>query len=116
MEKRTLGRTGHQCTVVTFGTAGIGKVSQELADKTIELALQYEVNHADIAPSYGQVMERMAPWMPKLRSKMFLGTKTQKRTKAWAWSDIERIGRRLGLEHLTCSSFTQSLPWRYWIK
>ncbi len=99
MEKRTLGRTGHQSTVVTFGTAGIGKVSQELADKAIELALQHSVNHVDIAPSYGQAMERMAPWMPKLRDKMFLGTKTQERTKTGAWEDVRSIGRRLGVDH-----------------
>ena len=28
MEKRRLGRTDHESTVVTFGTAGIGRVSQ----------------------------------------------------------------------------------------
>ncbi len=36
MEHRELGRTGHKSTVVTFGTAGIGRVKQDVADKAIE--------------------------------------------------------------------------------
>ncbi|HBJ31050.1 MAG TPA: aldo/keto reductase, partial [Dehalococcoidia bacterium] len=41
MEKRTLGRTGHESSVVTFGTAGIGRVTQDVADKAIQLILDH---------------------------------------------------------------------------
>jgi aryl-alcohol dehydrogenase-like predicted oxidoreductase len=68
--------------VVTFGTAGIGRVSQDVADRAIEAVLQHHVNHVDIAPTYGQAMERMAPWMPDIRDKVFLGSKTRARTSA----------------------------------
>ena len=33
METRRLGRTGHMSSVVTFGAAGIGRVTQEVADR-----------------------------------------------------------------------------------
>lgn len=98
MEKRTLGRTGHESTVVSFGTAALGEVSQDVADEAIELVLNHGVNHIDIAPSYGQAMERMAPWMPKIRNQVFLGSKTLERTRDEAWQDIHSIMRRLNVE------------------
>lgn len=98
MEKRRLGRTGHHSTVVTFGTAGIGRVSQAAADKAVERILAHGVNHIDIAPSYGEAMERLAPWMPKIREGVFLGAKTRERTRAAAQRNIEDCMRRLGAE------------------
>lgn len=98
MEKRTLGRTGHESTVVTFGAAGLGRVTQEEADKAIEQIIEHGVNHIDIAPSYGEAMERMAPWMRKIRDDMFLGSKTRFRTKAEAWDDIQDIFQRLKID------------------
>lgn len=98
MEKRRLGRTGHESTVVTFGTAGIGHVSQAVADTAVEQILQHGVNHIDIAPSYGEAMERMAPWMPKIRDSVFLGAKTRERTRKSAWQNIESCLRRLGVD------------------
>jgi aryl-alcohol dehydrogenase-like predicted oxidoreductase len=98
METRRLGRTGHRSTVVTFGTAGIGRVSQDVADRAVETVLRHDVNHVDIAPSYGQAMERMAPWMPDIRDKMFLGSKTRGRTRDEARADINDIMRRLNVD------------------
>lgn len=98
MEKRRLGRTGHESTVVTFGTAGIGRVSQSVADTAVERILEHGVNHIDIAPTYGEAMERMAPWMPKIRDSMFLGAKTRERTRKAAWQNIESCMQRLGVD------------------
>ena len=98
MEQRVLGRTGHQSSVVAFGTAAVGRVSQDVADQAVELVLKHGVNHIDIAPSYGQAMERVAPWMPEIRGKVFLGAKTRERTKGEAWRDIESCMSRLGVD------------------
>ena len=51
METRRLGRTGHESTVVAFGTAALGRVTQKVADRAVELALEHGVNHVDIAPT-----------------------------------------------------------------
>ena len=99
MEKRRLGRTGHESTVVTFGTAGIGRVSQPVADTAVEQILAHGVNHIDIAPSYGEAMERLSPWMPKIRDRVFLGAKTRERNRKAAWENIESCMRRLGMEY-----------------
>ena len=98
MEKRSLGRTGHHSTVVAFGTAALGRVTQDVADVAVELILEYGVNHIDIAPTYGQAMERMAPWMPKIRDQVFLGAKTRERTKGQAWENIRSCMSRLAVE------------------
>jgi aryl-alcohol dehydrogenase-like predicted oxidoreductase len=98
METRRLGRTGNLSTVVTFGTAGIGRVSQDVADGAIETMLRHDVNHVDIAPSYGQAMERMAPWMPDIRDNVFLGSKTRGRTRDEAQADISDIMGRLNVD------------------
>ena len=98
MEKRRLGRTCHESTVVTFGTAGIGRVSQEVADVAVKRVLAHGVNHIDIAPTYGEAMERLAPWMPKIRERVFLGAKTRERSRKSAWENIESCMSRLGVE------------------
>lgn len=98
MEKRKLGRTGHLSSVVTFGTAGIGRVTQAEADAAVEQIQAHGVNHIDIAPSYGEAMERLAPWMPKIRAGMFLGAKTRERTRAAAQDNINACMKRLGVE------------------
>ena len=98
MEKRMLGRTGHNSTVVAFGTAAIGRVSQEVADVAVQRILDHGVNHIDIAPTYGEAMERLAPWMPEIRDRVFLGAKTRERTKEQAWENIRSCMSRLGVE------------------
>ncbi|MCS5660290.1 MAG: aldo/keto reductase [Dehalococcoidia bacterium] len=98
MEKRRLGRTGHLSSVVTFGSYSIGKLDQDAADRVIQLSLDHGVNHIDIAPGYAKAMERVAPWMPDLRPKMFLGAKTPMRTRDDAWRNVENIMDRMNVD------------------
>lgn len=95
MEQRRLGRTGHMSSVVAFGAAGIGKVDQETADKAIQTALDHGVNHIDVAPSYGEAELRIGPWMPKIRSQVFLGCKTNIRDAEGSWDQCQRSLERL---------------------
>ena len=99
MEKRRLGRTGHQSTVVTFGAFAIGYVNQDDADRAIQLVLDHGINHIDIAPGYDQAMERLAPWMPSIRDQVFLGSKTRLRTRDDAWRDVEQILQRMNVDN-----------------
>ena len=98
MQKRTLGRTGHQSTVVSFGTYAVGYVDQDAADQAIQLILDAGVNHFDIAPTYGHAMERVAPWMPEIRKRgIFVGAKTAVRDREGAWRDVESIMQRMNV-------------------
>ena len=99
MQKRTLGRTGHDSTVVSFGTYAVGYVDQDAADQAIQLVLDAGVNHFDIAPTYGHAMERVAPWMPELRKReIFVGAKTAVRDRDGAWRDVESIMQRMNVQ------------------
>ena len=100
MERRRLGRTGHQSSVVALGTAAIGKVDQATADRAIQTALDAGVNHVDVAPSYGEAELRLAPWMPRIRDRIFLGGKTRERAREAAKAELGRSLERLGVDRL----------------
>jgi predicted aldo/keto reductase-like oxidoreductase len=101
MEQRRLGRTGHLSTVVTFGTAGIGRVDQDTADLAIQMILDRGVNHIDVAPGYGEAEVRLHPWISCLRDKqIFFGCKTKQRTKDEAEAELYRSLDRLGTDRL----------------
>src|SRR5919201_1080640 len=89
------GRTGHQSTRTLFGAAALSRVSQEEADRTMELLLRHGVNHLDTAASYGDSELRLGPWMERRRSEFFLATKTGERTYQAARDQIRRSLERL---------------------
>ena len=89
------GRTGHSSTRVIFGAAALGEVTQAEADRTLDLILEYGINHIDTAASYGESELRIGPWMAEHRSKFFLATKTELRTYAEARAQIRRSLERL---------------------
>ena len=99
MQKRTLGRTGHDSTVISFGTYAVGWLTQDEADEAIQLVLGHGVNHFDIAPTYGEAMERVAPWMPDIRDDIFIGAKTAVRDRDGAWRDVESIMKRMNVDN-----------------
>ena len=92
------GKSGHMSTVTIFGGAALGKVTQEEADRVLEILLDYGVNHIDTAASYGDSELRIGPWMEKHRGKFFLATKTGKRTYEDAKKEIERSLKRLRVD------------------
>ena len=98
METRRLGRLGHMSSVIIYGGAALGRVSQDVADASIQLALDSGVNHFDTAASYGESELRLGPWMPRIRERIFLATKTTKRSRDEALQEIERSLERLQVQ------------------
>ena len=99
MEQRRLGRTEHMSSVVTFGAIAVGRgVNQADANAAIERVLDRGVNHIDVAPGYGNAMERLAPSMPAIRDQVFLGAKTGERAYEAAWESIRSCQQRMGIE------------------
>lgn len=95
-----LGRTGHASTVLIYGAAALAQVDQEVADRSIQLALDAGINHFDVAASYGDAELRLGPWMPGIRDQIFLATKTGERAADAAWAQINRSLERLQTDHL----------------
>ncbi|MGB1287147.1 MAG: aldo/keto reductase [Aggregatilineales bacterium] len=96
--KIPFGRTGHLSTRTLFGAAALGNVTQDDADKTLELLLDYGVNHIDTAASYGDSELHIGTWMPEHRDKFFLATKTDKRTYDAAKAEFEKSLKRLQVD------------------
>jgi aryl-alcohol dehydrogenase-like predicted oxidoreductase len=95
VERRKLGRIGHLSSVVIYGGAMLSEASQEVADRSIELALSSGINHFDTAAAYGDSELLLGPWMPRIRDRIFLATKTGDRTAAGASDSIRRSLERL---------------------
>lgn len=100
METRRLGRLEHQSSVLIFGAAALAEVDQDRADAAIRLALDAGMNHFDVAAGYGEAELRLGPWMPEVRDRIFLATKTGLRTADEAWAEINRSLERLQTDRL----------------
>lgn len=96
----TFGRTGHRSTRVIFGAAALGRVSQEVADRTCELLLEHNVNHIDVAASYGEAELRLKPWLKRHPDQFFLATKTGQRGAPGAREELHRSLDRLGVDRI----------------
>src|SRR3954469_21015995 len=95
MEKRRLGRLGQQSSVLIYGAAALADVSQDVADRSIQQALDGGINHFDAAADYGDAELRLGPWMPQIRDRIFLATKTGLRDRESAWRQINESLERL---------------------
>jgi len=98
IEKQMFGRTGHESTRAIFGAAALGRVSQDEADRALEILLEYGINHIDTAPSYGDAELRLGPWMPDHRADFFLATKTLERTREGAWKELNQSLERMQVD------------------
>jgi predicted aldo/keto reductase-like oxidoreductase len=95
MEMRRLGRLGHQSSVLIYGAAALSEVSQDMADRSIQEALDGGINHFDVAAGYGEAELRLGPWMSRIRDRIFLATKTGQRQRESAWQEINASLERL---------------------
>ena len=100
IERRPFGRTGHMSSCTLFGAAALSRVTQEEADRTLELLLSYGINHIDTANSYGKAEERIGPWMPQHRKDFFLATKTENRTYEGAKEHLHRSLDLMKTDHI----------------
>ncbi len=100
IERRPFGRAGHMSTVTLFGAAALARVSQDDADRALEVLLRHGVNHIDTAARYGDSELRIGPWMARHRRDFFLATKTGSRSAREAREDIHRSLERLRVDHV----------------
>lgn len=97
---QSFGRTGHMSTRTLFGAAALGAVTQEEADRTLDVLLRYGVNHIDVAASYGDAERRIAPWLKTQRAEFFLATKTDARTAKKAKEELYRSLERMHVDYV----------------
>lgn len=100
IEQQPFGRTGHMSTRAIFGAAALSQVTQAEADYTLEVLLEYGINHIDTAASYGDAELRIGPWMDRYRRHFFLATKTEKRSYQGARDELHRSFERLRVDQV----------------
>ena len=100
IEVQAFGRSGHMSTRTIFGAASLSAVTQEEADRTLEVLLHYGVNHIDVAASYGDAELRIAPWLERYRGHFYLATKTDARTAQEAKEELHRSLERMRVDYV----------------
>lgn len=84
--------------MLVYGGAGLGETTQDVADASIQEALDAGITQFDVAASYGAAEERLGPWMSELRGRIFLSTKVEERGYDAAWASINRSLERLRVD------------------
>ena len=100
MEHRRLGRLGRENSVLIFGGAALAESSEEAGDRAISQALEAGVTHFDTAADYGDSELHYGRWMPEIRDRIFLSTKTGLREKDTARRQIEASLERLRVDRV----------------
>ena len=100
LAKLAFGRTGHQSTRIVFGAAALGRVTQDVADRTLDVLLEHGVNHIDVAASYGEAEVRIQPWLQREPGHFFIATKSGAREAAPAREELQRSLDRMKVDHV----------------
>jgi aryl-alcohol dehydrogenase-like predicted oxidoreductase len=100
MEKRILGRTGHESSVAILGGAAFWDSSSEDAASPFQAAIDAGVNHLDVAPQYGRAEVALGPHVGPVRDRLFVGCKTLRKDPAGVRAQLEE-----SLTKLQCDYF-----------
>ncbi|MEN3306713.1 MAG: hypothetical protein V7603_2915 [Micromonosporaceae bacterium] len=99
MQRRRLGRTGHESSVAILGGAAFWDSTVEVVAEAFERAVAAGVNHLDIAPQYGMAEDLSGQVLPRYREGMFVGCKTLQRDADGARAELERSLGKLRTDH-----------------
>jgi predicted aldo/keto reductase-like oxidoreductase len=101
MQRRKLGRTGLQVSVIGFGGIPIIALSREEAEKVVRYAFDRGVNYFDTARVYGDSEEKIGAALEDVRDKVVIATKTHQRTKeAAARAGLKQSLRKLRTDRI----------------
>jgi aryl-alcohol dehydrogenase-like predicted oxidoreductase len=99
MQRRRLGRTGHDSSVAILGGAAFWDTTVDAVERAFERAVAAGVNHLDIAPQYGMAEDLAGAVLPRYREHMFVACKTQQRTADDARAELERSLTKLRTDY-----------------
>ena len=100
MERRRLGRTGHESSVAILGGAACWAASVQEAGAWLQRALDRGVNHLDIAPQYGAAESVVGPYLGAHRDELFLAGKTLRANPDGVTDQFDETRRLLQAEVL----------------
>jgi predicted aldo/keto reductase-like oxidoreductase len=100
LDKRRLGRTNLQVSLVGFGGTWIAELSQEEAVKVVRHAFDLGINYFDTARWDGDSEAKIGEALQDHRSQCIIATKTGSRTKRESLDDFEVSLKNLRTDHI----------------
>ncbi len=100
MQKRRLGRTNLQVSIVGFGGTWISELSTPEAVKVVRKAFDSGINYFDTAKLDGDSEEKIGAALQDVRDKCVIATKTGSRTKKDSLEDFKSSLKRLKTDRL----------------
>lgn len=99
MERRQLGSTREQLSIIGFGGILVCDTEPTEASRLVAMAVDAGVNYFDVAPSYGNAEDCLGPALEPYRDGVFLACKTAKRNGAEAGEELCASLKRLRTDH-----------------
>jgi predicted aldo/keto reductase-like oxidoreductase len=100
LQKRKLGRTGLQVSIVGFGGTWISQLSMDEAVKVVRRAFELGINYFDTAKLDGDSEQKIGAALTDVRDECVLATKTASRTKRESLADFKTSLHRLNTDRL----------------
>jgi predicted aldo/keto reductase-like oxidoreductase len=100
LQKRRLGRTNLEVSVVGFGGTWIAQLSRDEAAKVVQTAFELGITYFDTAKLDGDSEEKMGAALKDVRDECVIATKTGSRTKRESLEDLKESLRRLQTNRL----------------
>lgn len=105
MKQITLGRTGIKVPQNAFGALPIQRVSRQTAVDLLRMAYDGGMRFFDTARAYTDSEEKVGAAFDGMREKVYLATKTQAKTPADFWRDLEASLRALRTDSIDLYQF-----------
>lgn len=99
MQKRTLGKTGEELSVIGFGGIIVTDTTSAEASQHVGEAIDRGINYFDVAPQYGNAEEMLGPALKPYRDDVFLACKTHMRDAEKAQAALENSLQTLQTDH-----------------
>lgn len=100
MEKRRLGRTNLQVSIVGFGGTWIAELTETEAVKVVRHAFELGINYFDTAKLDGDSEEKIGSALKDVREQCVIASKTGSRTKKESLEDFQSSLKRLKTDYL----------------
>jgi predicted aldo/keto reductase-like oxidoreductase len=105
VEKRILGKTNENLSVIGFGGIVVMNETKKASSEFVSKAIDRGINYFDVAPQYGNAQEMLGPALKPYRSGVFLACKTLERTKRGAKKELHDSLRKLKTDHFDLYQF-----------
>jgi predicted aldo/keto reductase-like oxidoreductase len=99
VEKRSLGKTGENLSIIGFGGIVVMDATPEQAKARVSEAIGYGINYFDVAPTYGDAIVKLGPALEPYRKKVFLACKTTERKREGSRKELEQSLSNMKTDH-----------------